>query len=1108
MTPASKSSPLCIHRGPNSLVNCFVASVGKGGLERPGCHNASIVGTGQLPSQNIWGYGRQGLDGYLCLIYPYLHDRCVLVMSKTIVANLRRAISGLINLKAANMRLSALVSHLALSSLAAAAAIAGHSFGPFNIISDLERRDALQNLVTWDAHSLFIRGERVMIYSGEFHPFRLPVPSLWLDVFQKVKALGFNAVSFYVNWALVEAKEGEYRADGIFDLDPFFKAAETAGIFLIARPGPYINAEVAGGGFPGRLQRLAAQLRTKSPEFLNATENYMSNIVPLIAKYQITNGGPVILYQAENEYSISNGKVPFPDGDYMQAVIDQARRLGIKVPIVNNDASKDGHNRPGTGAGEIDIYGYDAYPLGFDCSKPTSWRSDALPGDYYEVHMKNSPKTPFLINEFGGGSYDPYGGVGYDNCAALTNHEYERVFNKGTLTGGIGILNVYMLFGGTNWGNLGHSRGYTSYDYGSAIREDRYLDREKYSELKLEALFNRASPAYLVTTPGELSTSVYTDNPNIAVTPLKSNGTGDYYVVRHSDYQITTSASYKLRLPTSNGTLTVPQTNGSLTLPGRDTKIHVTDYAVGNHTMHYCTAEILTWQKVGDQTILILYSGLGEFHELAFRGSHNVTQIEGNKVSAPASSMNTVVSWTVDTKRQVIQVNNLTIYLLDRNSAYNYWVPVLPSDKNGNFGTSIMNTDAVIINGPYLVRSADVSDSTLNIQADFNKTAEFEVIGAPKGVSKLSINGKSTEFTTSKPGTWLAKPDITFPEVKLPDLKSLEWMSIDSLPELQPGYDDSQWTRAQNFTRNSVWPLNTPVSLYGGDYGFNTGTLLFRGRFNATGSETSLSMRTMGGNAFASSVWLDGTFVGATLAQANNDDATSNYTIPKLDAGTPHVLTIVVDNMGLNMDFIIGDEDMKRPRGILKYSLDTSSGGQTDIYSWKITGNLGGEDYKDHFRGPLNEGGLFVERQGYHQPDPPQDKFVKKSPFEQHDGAGIQFYAAKFALDLPAKDYDIPLSFVIDNSTAASPYHGFLYVNGFQFGKYISYLGPQTSFPVPEGILNYGGDNWVGLAVWALDKAGVSVPGLSLSARQPVLTGRQPVELVASPKWEKRTDAY
>lgn len=103
---------------------------------------------------------------------------------------------------------------------------------------------------------------------------RLPVPTLWLDVFQKIKALGFNCVSFYVDWALLEGKPGEYRADGIFDLEPFFDAASEAGIYLLARPGPYINAEASGGGFPGWLQRVRGVLRTSAPDFLSATDKY------------------------------------------------------------------------------------------------------------------------------------------------------------------------------------------------------------------------------------------------------------------------------------------------------------------------------------------------------------------------------------------------------------------------------------------------------------------------------------------------------------------------------------------------------------------------------------------------------------------------------------------------------------------------------------------------------------------------------------------------------------------------------------------------------------------------------------------------------------------
>jgi hypothetical protein len=69
-------------------------------------------------------------------------------------------------------------------------------------------------------------------------------------------------------------KPGVYRSEGIFDLQPFYDAATEAGIYLIARPGPYINAEVSGGGFPGWIQRINGTLRTRATDFLNATDKY------------------------------------------------------------------------------------------------------------------------------------------------------------------------------------------------------------------------------------------------------------------------------------------------------------------------------------------------------------------------------------------------------------------------------------------------------------------------------------------------------------------------------------------------------------------------------------------------------------------------------------------------------------------------------------------------------------------------------------------------------------------------------------------------------------------------------------------------------------------
>jgi beta-galactosidase len=49
--------------------------------------------------------------------------------------------------------------------------------------------------VTWDEYSLSVKGERLFVFSGEFHYQRLPVPELWFDVFQKLRANGFNAIS-------------------------------------------------------------------------------------------------------------------------------------------------------------------------------------------------------------------------------------------------------------------------------------------------------------------------------------------------------------------------------------------------------------------------------------------------------------------------------------------------------------------------------------------------------------------------------------------------------------------------------------------------------------------------------------------------------------------------------------------------------------------------------------------------------------------------------------------------------------------------------------------------------------------------------------------------
>jgi hypothetical protein len=154
----------------------------------------------------------------------------------------------------------------------------------------------------------------------------------------------------------------------------------------------------------------------------------------------------------------------------------------------------------------------------------------------------------------------------------LINSDFARVFYKNNFGNGITIFNVYMTYGGTNWGNLGQSGGYTSYDYGAAIAEDRTIFREKYHEAKLIAQFMVSSPAYLDAVPANLTNSSYASTSAITTTPISGNVT-NFYVVRHSDFTTLASTHYKFTVSTkAAGNVTIPQLGGTLTLNGRDSK--------------------------------------------------------------------------------------------------------------------------------------------------------------------------------------------------------------------------------------------------------------------------------------------------------------------------------------------------------------------------------------------------------------------------------------------------------------------------------------------------------------------------------------------------------
>src|SRR5256885_13226850 len=100
---------------------------------------------------------------------------------------------------------------------------------------------ATTHQITFDRYSLMLDGQRVFVWSGEFHPFRLPSPDLWRDVLQKMKASGYTAVSIYFDWNYHSPAPGVYDFSGVRDLDRVLDLAAEAGVEFISPPRPDLH---------------------------------------------------------------------------------------------------------------------------------------------------------------------------------------------------------------------------------------------------------------------------------------------------------------------------------------------------------------------------------------------------------------------------------------------------------------------------------------------------------------------------------------------------------------------------------------------------------------------------------------------------------------------------------------------------------------------------------------------------------------------------------------------------------------------------------------------------------------------------------------------------
>jgi len=120
------------------------------------------------------------------------------------------------------------------------------------------------------------------------------------------------------------------------------------------------------------------------------------------------------------------------------------------------------------------------------------------------------------------------------------------------------------------------------------------------------------------------------------------------------------------------------------------------------------------------------------------------------------------------------------------------------------------------------------------------------------------------------------------------------------------------------------------------------------------------------------------------------------------------------------------------------------------------------------------KGGLVAERLGWHLPGFDDSTWNSSSPSSNGlSGTGIRFYRTHMSVDVP-KGIDASLAFQL-SSPGSLKLRALLFVNGYQYARFNPWMGHQVEFPVPPGVLNYNGDNTIGLAVWAQSEEGAKV---------------------------------
>lgn len=638
------------------------------------------------------------------------------------------------------------------------------------------------------------------------------------------------------------------------------------------------------------------------------------------------------------------------------------------------------------------------------------------------------------------------------------------------IANGVSAFNYYMIFGGTNWGWTGSPHaGFTSYDYGAGITEDRLLTAKLAAQKEI-GYFQEAVPSIAASDPlpaprtkVEPGWAPVKSYQRVAIDPTDSvTGTGVRLLgFRHlsSNEKRQTRFTTALTIPQPGGDLVfdrVPQQSGTfLTLHGRDALMLVANQKLGETDLMYSTSQVFANERLAAGHFAVVTGTRGDAGEtvLRFKAAPRVLAGQGVDTTWDSARGLLRLNYSHGDPRTVTVIDGdrrLQLRIVSRDSLERAWVLRGPGHSAGG-------NAALYAEGPDLVRTVTYDGDTAHVTGSQSGegTATFWL---PPGITRATWNGGPAVA-----GDVSGVVTLDLPGPAPVDVPTLRWKAQVESPEAAVGYDDSGWTLAD--ARSSENRRHGPglvqrVVLDANYYGFHEGDIWYRAHYVANLSDPVLSLTGFGGEASSMLVWVNGHYAGAY--PANKVPQLVSSPRGSVRAGQPVVLSVLLRNQGQRVDWQSFGESQHQ-MGLWDATLISRG-----PVMWRIQGAVGAEEPADAARTLYNNGGLTGERSGWYLPGFDDEQW-KAADDLRAERPGVTWYRSHFDLDVP-RGQDVAFKLDVESerfATRSDRARTVMFVNGWNVGTWVGSVGPQSSFTIPSGFLNMNGANTVAIAVTA-----------------------------------------